>query len=207
VKTLQRFAWNAKNLGLRVAIYKVYFVLRGFFFDIRRGIRTTSTSTIVQHGYAPGYGTGNFPCNPRMLRKALVAAGVQEGEVFLDIGCGRGRALVVAAEFPFSRIIGIDVVNQNVIAARANLQRCCINHAEVRLSDAQKDALDEGDVWYFFRPFSPDKFVSLLSGVTQPPRVIILGNADVGSIEGYERKQLQQHRVYPNFRFEVLERS
>jgi len=206
VKMLRQFIDTARSRGLAIALYKVWFVVQGFVFDFRRGTHTTLTSTIDEHGFPSGYGTGNFPCNARMLRKALVETRIQEGETFLDIGCGRGRAIIVAAEFPFSRLVGIDIVEQNVHDARQNLRRLGITNAEVRLADAKSDELQACDVWLFFRPFSPEQFVQTLQSAKQPPRVLILGNAAVGYISGYRRVHLQQHRVYPNFRYEVFER-
>lgn len=39
---------------------------------------------------------------------------------FLDLGCGKGRALIVASEFPFRRILGVELSPNLAAAAKAN---------------------------------------------------------------------------------------
>jgi SAM-dependent methyltransferase len=47
---------------------------------------------------------------------------------FLDIGCGKGRALLVASELPFRRVVGIEL-NPNLAAvARANAEHWNSSH-------------------------------------------------------------------------------
>src|SRR5438105_11506431 len=41
---------------------------------------------------------------------------------FIDLGCGKGRALMLAAEHPFRRIIGVEFAEPLVATARANIQ-------------------------------------------------------------------------------------
>ncbi len=38
------------------------------------------------------------PTHPKVVKKALQVAGLQSGEVFLDLGCGDGRALAMASQ-------------------------------------------------------------------------------------------------------------
>ena len=42
------------------------------------------------------------------LRHLLRKFGVSGSDVFVDFGCGKGRALLVAAGFPFRRVVGIE---------------------------------------------------------------------------------------------------
>ncbi len=46
---------------------------------------------------------------PSIMRRALSALGPVERYDFLDLGCGKGRALIVAAEFPFRAITGVEL--------------------------------------------------------------------------------------------------
>ncbi len=50
---------------------------------------------------------------------------------FIDLGCGKGRALLIASHFPFRRVIGVEVsarltqiARANIAAYRAPEQRC-----------------------------------------------------------------------------------
>jgi SAM-dependent methyltransferase len=79
-------------------------------------------------------------------------------DVFLDIGSGSGKALIMAATFPFDRIIGIeyssqltDLAGRAVELARPKL-RC--QHIELITGDATEFAIPaDVSVLYFFNPF------------------------------------------------------
>jgi len=43
------------------------------------------------------------------LRRMLRPGEVKPGDVFLDLGSGKGRVLMLAARYPFARVIGVEV--------------------------------------------------------------------------------------------------
>lgn len=57
---------------------------------------------------------------PSIVRKALGALGRIEDYTLLDLGCGKGRATVVASEFPFRRVVGVELSPALAASARAN---------------------------------------------------------------------------------------
>jgi SAM-dependent methyltransferase len=82
-----------------------------------------------------------------------------EDFIFVDFGSGKGRALMLASEYPFRRIIGVEFARELHAAAQANLaqyrsptQRC---HAiELHCQDAAEFVLPaEPTVFYFYNPF------------------------------------------------------
>jgi SAM-dependent methyltransferase len=44
-----------------------------------------------------------------------------DGFTFVDLGCGKGRALMLAADLPFSRLVGVELAPELCAVARANL--------------------------------------------------------------------------------------
>ena len=84
---------------------------------------------------------------------------------FLDIGCGKGRALMVASELPFRRVIGIELNPKLAAVARANVDVWHTSHAadptapllapiEVLEQDALELTLPPGPTLIFlFHPF------------------------------------------------------
>ena len=79
-----------------------------------------------QHGEAAG---ASFGCgNP------LAFAGVQPGDTVLDLGSGAGLDLLIAAEKTGTsgRVIGIDMTDEMIEAARANAARAGCDNIEVR---------------------------------------------------------------------------
>jgi hypothetical protein len=56
-----------------------------------------------------------------VVRMALSALSDTSDYVFIDIGCGKGRAVIVASEFPFREIIGIELSTELANIARRNV--------------------------------------------------------------------------------------
>jgi len=79
--------------------------------------------------------------------------------VFLDLGCGKGKPLMVAASYPFRRLIGVDISPACVLAARRNVARYGPEkidpaRVELRVGDAQDvEFPDEPLVLYLYNPF------------------------------------------------------
>lgn len=66
-----------------------------------RRIRSDSPSDAFSIGYGGA--------QPSVLRAVLATIPDLESACFLDVGCGKGRALAVATEFPFRRIVGVEL--------------------------------------------------------------------------------------------------
>jgi len=61
-------------------------------------------------------------CNYYILQKAFnYLQGIHENNNLVDFGCGKGRALVVAAHFGFQNIIGIDFAKGLCELAKENI--------------------------------------------------------------------------------------
>jgi SAM-dependent methyltransferase len=77
---------------------------------------------------------------------------------FIDLGSGKGRALMLAAEYPFRRIIGVEFAEPLVETARANIQHLSqtrdVSRIEVIHSDALKyDLPTEPELIFLYNPF------------------------------------------------------
>ena len=94
--------------------------------------------------------------------------------VFLDIGCGKGRALLVASELPFRSVIGIELNPKLATIARANADIWTRTHTSdptarllAPIQILEQDALDlmlpNGPVLIFlFHPFEAPLLRKLL---------------------------------------------
>jgi SAM-dependent methyltransferase len=81
------------------------------------------------------------------------------GFAFVDLGCGKGKPLLVAASYPFRRLAGVDVSPACIAVARRNVARYGpqrIDPARVRLliGDAEDFVFPEEPlVVYLYNPF------------------------------------------------------
>jgi SAM-dependent methyltransferase len=57
---------------------------------------------------------------PSIVRRALTALGAIEDYAFVDLGCGKGRVTVVASEFSFRVVAGVELSPVLAEIARAN---------------------------------------------------------------------------------------
>ncbi len=100
-------------------------------------------------------------------------------DVFIDYGCGKGRAVVVAATHPFRRVIGVEfapalaeLAEANVTAAEQHLK--CSN-VEIVTENAMNYVVpDDANVLFLFNPFSKHVMDAVLDriheSITRQPR-------------------------------------
>jgi len=105
------------------------------------------------------YTTSYGGSQPSIVRKILTLVPNLEQSTFLDLGCGKGRILAVATEFPFRHIVGVELAPSLAPIARSNAaimrerfpERTPITVIE---GDAVETPLPEGPlVVYFYQPF------------------------------------------------------
>jgi hypothetical protein len=109
----------------------------------------------------------------RMVRELPI---VEEGLVFVDLGSGKGRALMLASEQPFRRIIGVElspkldaIARQNLETFRSELQRC--HEIELVCMDAAAYAPPlEPLVIYLFQPFPIEVLDAVLERIEASAR-------------------------------------
>ncbi len=131
-------------------------------FDDAHG---TETTTIREIGsldvssknakYAVRYQT----CAADDIRAAILDACRDPADfTFVDFGSGKGRALIVAGEFPFKAVIGVEFSLELYQASLRNIARANLAEARARVrvhyGDASDFPLPTGNlVCYFYNPF------------------------------------------------------
>jgi SAM-dependent methyltransferase len=108
---------------------------------------------------------------PSVIRAALNALPPLSNATFIDLGCGKGRPLLVAAERPFREVVGVDLSPELVGIARSNAALMQARHAgrapiRVVVGDAASHPLPPGDlVLFFYHPFGAPIFTEILAAV------------------------------------------
>ena len=103
---------------------------------------------------------------------------------FIDIGSGKGRALLMASQYPFQRILGIEllpelhrVAKENISKYKSDSQRCFV--IDCVLADASEfDLPAEPTVLYLFNPLPESELVRMINrleaSLRQNPRPIFV---------------------------------
>jgi len=90
---------------------------------------------------------------------------------FIDIGSGKGRALLMAADYPFRRILGIEllpelhrIARENISKYKSDSQQCFV--IDCLLSDAREFAFPpEPTVLYLFNPLPESGLATMVSNL------------------------------------------
>jgi SAM-dependent methyltransferase len=106
---------------------------------------------------------------PSIVRQAVVALGDIRDYIFVDLGCGKGRATAVASEFPFRAVTGVELSSELAATARTNTaaiakrfsDRCKVTIADANILDYP---LPEGPVVFFnYHGFGAELMQKLVS--------------------------------------------
>jgi predicted RNA methylase len=149
VKALKR------NRALRSAGYKSeLFLLNRIeaLYDLRYNIHTRSDDLNPAFRDDEGYDPISYP-GLDYIRKRV---GFLPGEVLVDIGCGRGRALCVFAREPtVAQCVGIEYHAGHAQIARQNAQTVRAKRASIDIihGDAAEQDYDSTTLVFLFNPF------------------------------------------------------
>ena len=132
-------------------------------YDRRHGVDTAGVVRLHDLSFESenkAMGNRYEATTPDGFRDRLQRLDLGEGELtFIDLGSGKGRALLLASEFPFKRIIGVEfspelteVAERNAERYRGDAQRC--REFELVCEDATTYELpDEPTVLYIYNSF------------------------------------------------------
>lgn len=118
------------------------------------------------------FNTGYFGVAPSAFRQILEQLPIEfEMFTFVDLGSGKGRALFVAAEYPFREIIGVElspklhaIAATNITRYRSPSQRCW--KISSIMGDATKFAFPSGPlVIYLWNSFDGHVFDRVLANI------------------------------------------
>jgi SAM-dependent methyltransferase len=108
---------------------------------------------------------------PSIVRSVLKTLPPLETFTFIDLGCGKGRPLLVASEFPFLDIIGVelspslaDIARTN--AAILNKRDPSRRRVRVEVGDASTYVFPPGNlVIFLFNPFAEEVIRKVIGGI------------------------------------------
>jgi len=85
---------------------------------------------------------------------------------FVDLGCGKGKTLMVAARLGFRRVIGVEFAPELAAIAQANLAKVGVANAMVVEGDAAAFRFPENPlVVYFYNPFSREVMARVMDNL------------------------------------------
>ncbi|HEX5378435.1 MAG TPA: class I SAM-dependent methyltransferase [Phenylobacterium sp.] len=117
---------------------------------------------------------GYVGSQPSIVRACLDLLPDVRGAAFFDLGCGKGRVLAVATEYPFKSITGIELSPVVRRSAERNCARLADRHPErtrahALQADATRPSLPDAGmvVLYLYNPFHGDMVARLIEHLTR----------------------------------------
>lgn len=146
-------------------------------FDRDRGVTTQAILFLSQLGSTKGaayaHATHYEPVPVEAFRALLshVPEPLLRTATFVDIGSGMGRAVLLASEYPFKQVVGIElspglhaIARMNVSGARNVAARC--RDVRLRCGDARRARFPKGNlVVFLFNPFDDEILRSVLDRI------------------------------------------
>jgi predicted RNA methylase len=112
-----------------------------------------------KHIYSPTYYS--------ILRKIFDNLHLEPNDVFIDLGCGKGRVCFFAAGKNIKKVIGIDLDEAMLDIARNNLRNLKIKHVPVEFIRADAATFDpkEGTVFFMYDPFGYRTILEVIENI------------------------------------------
>jgi SAM-dependent methyltransferase len=156
-------------------------------FERRLGVRTSGEVELEELGIANNDRVRYKPVGWLMLRRALPPSTVTADDVFLDIGAGKGRAVLLAATYSFRRVIGVELSTRLVDIAQANLNRAgarlrCKDVVIVNGDAVEYEIPDDVTVVFMHNPLLGPSFAAVVQNV----------------LDSYDRRPRSLRIVYVN---------
>lgn len=128
----RRIAASATEHGMLGALRRAWRTVQSSLRERRLGIDTKGSIAGEELAFDAdsfGYQAVPYATFDAAMRHVNIRA---SEDVFIDYGCGMGRAVVLAATHPFRRVIGVERSNELAAVARSNVSRA---KAKLRCSD------------------------------------------------------------------------
>lgn len=146
------------------------------WFDWTHRVQTSGDLSLEGAGIVPTLRDDSeqyVAARPANIREAIRAAALphHENYVFIDLGSGKGRAIFVAAEFSFRRLIGVEFSESMHTRALENAGNFRYRgrrgkHIDLVHGNAKAFAFpEEPSVVYLFNPFGADTMQVVLNNL------------------------------------------
>jgi SAM-dependent methyltransferase len=147
---IKYFFFLAVNWDVRIAWHMIRQEIKG---EKKYGINTTGADELhklEEQGIDISHATIYMPVSYTLLEEIFEQLPAITGDHFVDLGCGKGRALCMAAHKGFTQVTGLDFSRALCEQARLNLE---ITRQQIPSLDY---AVINNDAFYFEIPASVD---------------------------------------------------
>jgi SAM-dependent methyltransferase len=151
-------------------------------FDLLLGVSTKGI-VAVDGDVSNGGGDNGYyqDCEWLSLRRALKDLDPTTSDVFVDLGSGKGKALLIAGLLPYKRVIGVETDKELSRLAAQNVERARLRLRAEKVECVTANVLnwtipDDASVIYLYNPFMGKTFSAAMTKIFESydrnPRVL-----------------------------------
>lgn len=162
---------HIKKYGLKTVLKRIKYYLHNYYYEMYFGVKTSGNLNLDELRYNNKKNLQSYePAGYEIIDKLINIIEVDFSEsTFLDYGCGKGRAVIVAAQYPFNKIIGIDlsdnltdIAKHNVVIMKHKVASS-VNIINIDAIDYQIP--DCVNIVYFFNPFVGEILDNIINNI------------------------------------------
>lgn len=166
--------------GVIRTIRRIHYFIDGFIFDKINKIDTVSPVPWEESGVEISKRDNAAMYDSILisyLRKLFRVLRIEPGKVLVDLGCGKGRVLLIASEYGFREVRGIEFSPSSCGIARNN---CLIYKTKTKTNTQftiiESDVLDykirdDEDIFYMYHPFNASILKQVLFNISESLQV------------------------------------
>jgi SAM-dependent methyltransferase len=172
---LLKRTWNSLlQQGPKRTCQTALSIIGDYWFDWRYGVETVKEVFLADLDVPkPQEGALDYqPSRTRYFRRLLKRVNAPAGSVFVDLGAGKGRTLLLAAQHGYRRVVGVEFSQELCEAARRNIQDFGRKEpvaAELRVvhADVAEYQIGDDENVLYVSAFARETLQRVLNNITQ----------------------------------------
>lgn len=178
---LERAVTSLREQGFGATVFKLGGLIADRLFDVRYGINTCGTwdlDALTVNSHNKERGNYYQPSRYLLLKKlfGIIEPLIPSDAALVDFGCGKGRVLLVASQFGFQEVRGVEFAQELCEIATNN---CAVykaktgvkSHFQIVESDAENyDVRKNDNVFFMFNPFDHTILGKVLDNIVRSLR-------------------------------------
>lgn len=166
---------RSKKLNLKFS--KLRTKANSALWEWKLGVNTTGKLMNVPGSDSISYSTVPYSEILTILRSLCL----EPSDVFVVLGCGKGRVVCCASQFKVREVVGVEIDKSLSNVAQSNAQRIRRRKSAIRIINTPAEDFDyrNGSVYYLYHPFGASTLSKVLERIkqalrSQPRRVRIV---------------------------------
>ena len=170
-KILAEFINTYNRIAHKICQYtvKLTFVIKDHYCDKRLGIETSESYFYSYNKSASLYKDMHIhrPTPYDKLQRIIDYLKLQQNDVFVDFGCGKGRAVFFVGMQRLKKIIGVELDTNLADIAKKNLEKVRFNNTPIEIINADAATFDvkEGTIFFMYNPFGPNTVKKVIDSI------------------------------------------